>query len=286
MYIYRQFTRLQEGFGANKGDTVQFTKRLRIDTRGGTLTETTTMPRNTIKFVKSSVTVNEYGNAVDYTGKLEDLAEFNVRDQFAAGLVDDQKDTLDRAVQTQMTGNDLKATASTTATTATVTTGTATVTASANPSDKNLRDIVDELDRRQTPLYEGGNFYMGILSVNAMRGVYDFLQAVAQYADPEFRFTNEVGQYYSCRMIKDRNILPNNIGLNSAYGAALFFGDDVVLEAVSVPEELRYQETDVGRSKTLAWYAILGFQRTWDLSSDDLNSTGNGVERIIHLTSA
>jgi hypothetical protein len=117
-----------------------------------------------------------------------------------------------------------------------------------------------------------------------MRGVYDFLQAVAQYAEPEFRFKNEVGQYYSARHIAENNILSNV--LNSSYGEALYFGDEAVVEAVALPEELRYEETDLGRSKKLGWYAILGWKKMWDITNDDLNSTGKGIERIVHVTSA
>lgn len=289
-YVFRQFTELKDedgaSYGKNKGDTIVFNKRLRIDTRGGTLVETSTFPRGTIKVLKDSVVVTEYGNGADFTGKLESLAEFNIRDQYAAGLVDDQKDSLDRAVCSQFQLAKIKAVASLTTTTVFTSNGTATVTASADPADSTIRDIVDEMRKKKIPKYKMGQYYMGILSIAALRGVYNFLQAVAQYADPEFRQNYEVGQYYNCRMMEENNVLSNLIGLSSIRGEGIFFGDDAVAEAVAVPEELRYQETDMGRSKTLGWYAILGFKKVWDLVSDNLNSDVNGLERIIHLTSA
>jgi len=276
----------EKGLGANKGDKVPFVKRLRINTRGTTLVETATMPKNTIKFITDSVQVTEYGNGVDYTQKLETLAEFNMKDQYQKGLVEDQKDAIDNAIATEFKSAKLVAVATSTASTVITSNGAATATANANISDKNVRDIVDELMIKQVPKFKGGDYYIGILSVKSMRGVYDYLQAVAQYAEPEFRFKNEVGQYYSARHVAENNILSNAKGTNSVFGEALYFGDEAVVESVAQREELRYEEEDVGRSKTLAWYAILGFKKMWDLTNDDLNSTGKGIERIIYVTSA
>lgn len=287
LFTFRNFVDLSEkGLGANKGDRTPFVKQLRIDTRGSTLTETTTMPKNTIKFITDSVQVNEMGNGVDYTQKLETLSEFNMKDKFQKGLVTDQKDAIDNVIATQFQSGEFKAVATSTSSTVFTSDGTATATASANLSDKSVRDIVDYMMIAQIPKYKGGDYYMAILSVKSMRGVYDYLQAVAQYASPEFRFKNEVGQYYGARHVLDNNILSNVLGSGSTYGEALYFGDESVVESVALPEELRYEETDVGRSKTLAWYAILGFKKMWSLSGDDLNSTGKGIERIVHVTSA
>lgn len=284
-YVWRQFVTVKEALGKNAGDTVEFTKRLRIDTRGGTLTETATMPMNQIKFVKDSVVVNEYGNGVNYTQKIETLSEFNIRNNMEKGLVDDQKDTLDNAVATQAKTAEFVAvcTATTRAGVVFTTDGTATATATNNPSDKNIRAIVDYLKKKKTPKI--GTHYVGVLSVEAMGGLYDYLQAIAQYAEPEFRFKDEVGRYYGCRFVEDNNILDNTAG-NSSYGEGIIFGDEFILEAVALPEELRYEETDLGRNKKLGWYAILGFKKIWSLSNDDSNSVGTGIERGIHITSA
>ena len=65
MFIFRQFVDISEkGLGANAGDRVIFDKQLRIDTRGTTLVETTTMPKNTIKFTTGTNVVNEYGKLI------------------------------------------------------------------------------------------------------------------------------------------------------------------------------------------------------------------------------
>ena len=287
MFIFRQFVDVSEkGLGAQAGDRVVFDKQLRIDTRGGTLVETTTMPKNTIKFTTGTNVVNEFGNGISYTQKLETLAEFNMKDRFQKGLVQDQKDTIDATIATKFQSSKFKAVASSTASTVFTSNGTATLTATANISDKNVRDIVDYLMQSQAPKFKGGDFYIGILSVKSMRGVYDYVQAVAQYAEPEFRFKNEVGNLYSARLVGENNILSNTKGSGGIFGEAVFFGDEAVVESVALPEELRYESTDVGRSQTLAWYGIMGWEKMWDLAADDLNSTGKGIERIVHVTSA
>lgn len=283
--IFRQFVSVKEG-GSRKGDTVYFNKRLRIDTRGGTLSETSTIPSNLIKFVRGSVVVTEYGNGIEYTGKLESLSEWNVKDEFQQGLRQDIRDTLDLAVATIFQTAKFKAVCTSTAITAFTTNGTATITTTANPSDKNIRDIVDYLKLKHVPYYGGGKEYNGILSINGMRGVYDFLEQKMQYVTPISEYNNEKGRYYGVRMVEDLGVLSNALG-GSTYGEGLLFGDEAIMEAVAIAEEIRMDTpADAGRDQKVVWYSILGFAKIWDLAADDLNSTGKGIERIVHITSA
>ena len=42
-----------------------------------------------------------------------------------------------------------------------------------------------------------------------------------------------------------------------------FFGEDTVAEGIVIPEEMRGKiPSDFGRSKGIAWYALLGFGKT------------------------
>jgi len=67
--------------------------------------------------------------------------------------------------------------------------------------------------------------------------------------------------------------------LNTYYGEAVFFGADAVREGIVCPEEIRIDiPKDFGRDQATAWYALLGFVKTWDFSAD-------GETRIIHVTS-
>lgn len=286
MFLFRQFTDLKQALGARRGDTVEFTKRLLIDTRGGTLVETNTIPENTIKFTQESVVVTEYGNAIRNTLKAEILAQIDLPENFRKGIAIDMRDTIDNAIATEFKTAKYKVVCTATGGIATTSNGTATATASNNPTDTNIRKIVSFMKKNWIPTVSGGSHYIGILSVEAHEGVYNSLQAIAQYTDPNFRFKSESGSYYGVRFMEDTNILLNTIGNGSAFGEGLIFGDEAVCEAVAMIEELRYEEKDVGRDKKLAWLGILGFKKIWDAVNDNQNSTTKGTERIVHITSA
>lgn len=285
MFAFRQFVQVKEG-GSGKGDTVYFDKSLAMDTKGGTLAETSTIPANLSKMQKGSVQVTEYGNGIAFSEKLDTLAEFNMKNQYSKWLVNDHKKVTDSVCATQFKTARFRAVATSTSSTVFTTNSVFTATANANASDKTIRDVVDYLKQKWVPKYGGGKDYIGIVSVNTQRGVYDFLQAIMQYTTPEFTYNSELGRYYNCRMVEDTAYLSDSVGTGSVFGEGIFFGDEAVMEAVALPEEIRYEEKDFGRDKRLAWYGILGWTKMWDLSNDDLNSTGKGIERIVYLGSA
>jgi len=204
MFVYRQFAQIKdEGLGRQTGDTVYFEKILRINTRGGTLSETSTVPSNLVKVIKDSVVVTEWGNSIDYTKKLEDLSNWDPNNIFLKALRDDIADTLDRAAEVPFTEAKFIAVATSTASTVFTTNGTATATANASLSDKNVRDIVDYMKGKQIPKICGPKGYYGdSLSIKSLRGIYDYLQAIAQYTEPEYRYNSEVGRYYDARMME------------------------------------------------------------------------------------
>jgi len=259
-----------------------FDKTLKIDTKGATLNETSTIPEHKWLVVKDSVVVTEIGNAVPYTNKLENLAEFDAENISTKTLKADQLEVLDSLAYVEFAKAAYVAVCTNTATTAWTSNSVATVTATANMSDKNVRDVVDKMETILIPKYSDGQ-YRAIVSVNTKRGIYDYLQAVAQYTTPEFRHKNEIGQYYSTRFVQDAQFLSNT--KNSIYGEAIFFGQEAVLEAIALLPEVRMKvPTDYGRSKGVAWIAIEAFKKMWNIE-DDLNSTGKGISRIVMVTS-
>jgi hypothetical protein len=72
----------------------------------------------------------------------------------------------------------------------------------------------------------------------------------------------------------------------STLGEAFLFGEEAIAEAVALPEELRYYEEEGGRFRYLMWLGILGFAKIWDRVTDGQGTDLNGLERIIHITSA
>lgn len=273
-YKFRQFATVKEAFGKGVSDAVNFDKISNITNSGGTLTETSTMPSSYFTITKSTLTVYEWGISIPYTGKLEALSEQGVRAMTVKALKNDQVKVIDAAVEAQMDACKYRYVASTASTGNWTSNGTATLSASVNMNAYATKEAVDKLMALNAPPVDGEN-YMCIATIKAMRGVHDDLQDIWKYT--KYPVNGEVGSYYRCRFVRDTNSMDNTIGVSDVAGEAYFFGDDAVLEAVAVPEEIRYEESDFGRSKRLAWYAILGFKIIW---SDDPDN------RIIKFDSA
>ena len=275
MQRFRQFTDPEPAQGKNSGDTVLFDKISNIATGGGTLVETSTIPKSNYTITQGSLIVNEWGNSVPYTLKVKTLAEVSVPDAVTTVLRNDMSVVLDSAVATQFQTSDYKATIINTATTTFASAGTAATAAGANMSDKNVRDVIDRMKTLNIPKINGE--YVSINSTNSLRGLYDFFEAKAQNTTMAPLAIGEVGKYYGCKFIEETNVLSNI--LSSYYGESVFFGADAVREGIVIPEEIRMDiPKDFGRDQATAWYALLGFVKTWDFSAD-------GETRIIHVTS-
>lgn len=265
---FRQFTEMEAAAGAGKGDLVFFNKISNISTAGGTLVETNTIPKNNFTITQGTLTMAEYGNSVPYTQKVRSLSEVSVPDAIRTVLTDDMAVVLDSAAATQYQTSDYIATIMNTATTTFGSASAALSTQGADMSDKNVRDIVDEMKKINIPRFDGSN-YICIASTNAIRGLYDFFEAKAQLTTLAPLMIGEVGTYYGTRFVEETNFLSNTTGAGSNNGEAIFFGADAVREGVAIPEEVRIDiPKDFGRDQGIAWYALLGFQKVWDFTDD------------------
>lgn len=292
MMRFRQFCRIKEEFGKNKNDTIFFDKISKISTSGGTLVETDTMPRRNYKVVRGTAVITEWGNAIPFSGKLEALAEFDVDNATTRVLRNDEASSLDNAVANQFKASLAKYVCDSTTTYALTTNGTATITATADINDYHVKNIVDQLKKWDVQPFDNEGNYICIAGVQALRGIRDdtnFINAL-RYGKPEYLFTGEIGKYNGVRFVEETNALSNAIGVSSLRGEAVFFGDDAVLEAIAIPEEVRYDvPKDFGRNKAIAWYGLLGFQVIWcgtGTGEGGVDTTKGFVPHIIHVTSA
>jgi N4-gp56 family major capsid protein len=200
--------------------------------------------------------MEEYGNSVPYTGKLDDLSEFSVDNIITRALRDDMAKVLDAAVATVFKTTDVSySPTSASAGTWAVNGSVASATSSLNLF--HVKEVIDAMKNglfgsgnsaNPVPPYDGEN-YVCIASVSALRQLKDDpdFEEVMKYADPERLLVGEVGRIYGCR----------------------FIGADPVIEAVAVPEEIRAKiPEDYGRSKGIAWYGLMGFEKVWDYSTD------------------
>lgn len=284
MQKFRQFCDIEAAAGTNRGNKVFFDKISNISTAGGTLTETDTIPKRNYTILQGTLTMTEYGNSIPYTQKVKTLADIQVPETIRTVLMNDMKVVLDSAAATQFMTNDYIATITNTATTTFGTTGTANATAGANMSDKNVRDIIDQMKKGFIPT-RGDGLYACVASTNSIRGLYDFFESKAQLTSMDPLYVGEVGRYYGCRFVEETNYLSNTDGSNGLYGEACFFGADAVREGIAIPEEIRVGiPTDFGRDQAIAWYALLGFQQVWS-QSGILNGQADGQTRIITVNS-
>lgn len=286
LFRFRQFVDAKEAIGKNRGDTFLFDKTQNVQTQGGVLIETNTIPETQFVTNQGTCVITEFGNAVPFTQKLENMAQFQIEPLTEQKLRDDMVKVLESAAGAQYVATEFIAVQSATNSVVITTNGTATATASANLTAANTRSIVDFMAKNLVPKYDGRN-YVCIAGVTALSGMYSDTAAggwvdVSKYTvtfAPNI-FAGEVGNYYHTRFVEETGYLSNSIGVSSLQGQAIFFGNDQVYEAVAVPEEIRVKiPQDYGRDMGLAWYALLGFKTVW-------NFTVDGEQHIVFVTSA
>lgn len=247
-----------------------------VATPGGVLTETSTMPVTNFTIAQGTGTVTELGNAVPYTGMLDNLSKHPVQEIINKVLKNDAKKALDKQAWAQFLASPLVvAPLAGTDTTSVVlsTTGTETITNNVALHKNHIKSIVDAMKERNIPPYMGDE-YFGIAWPTTWRPMKNDLEAVYQYRDEGFQmiYNGEIGKFEGVRFIEQTNVSHGNY--NSGTGAftawtngqsdwAYFFGEDTVAEAIVVPEEMRGAiPSDYGRSKGIAWYYLGGFALT------------------------
>lgn len=270
---FRQFCNVKENKMLGASDTMNFDKILKLATGGGTLVETSTVPSDKYLVTKGTIQITEWGNKIPYTQKLELLSQFDVENPTQKRLRDDMTKTLDGGAATQFKAAEFKAVITATNAVTFTTNGTASATSTGKLHTANTKLIINYLKKKNVPFYDSKG-YMCVGSVDGIGSLYDAFQAIMQYAKPEYSYEGEVGRFYNCRFVEETSVLSNDIG------ECIFFGDDAVMEGMALAEELRADvPTDLGRSKAIGWYALLGFKKVWSQAAD-------GEEHIVHVTSA
>ncbi len=278
---FRQFADIKDAAvqGKGKGDTFHWNVYSDVTTRGTTLTETTVMPKTNFTITQGTMTITEYGNSVDYTGKLDDLSEQPIKEIIDKVLKNDAKKAFDVAAFTEFNATPLRVTPTAgTSTTSLVlsTSGTSVTTNNVALGKAHVKLIVDLMKERNIPPYMADD-YVAISHVSTWRPFKDELEQIKQYTDAGFQFilNGEVGRYESTRFVEQTNIPKGGAADSGTFNAstdtadpwnnalsswAFFLGNDTVAEGVAVPEEMRGKiPSDFGRDRGIAWYYIGGF---------------------------
>jgi hypothetical protein len=170
-FKFRQFVDVKEALGKNAGDTWLYDQRGNVQTQGGTLVETNTIPFTNFKVGQGTGTITEYGNAVPWSGKLETINQISIEPQVEAALRDDMVKVLESACGTQFMSSEYTAVCSATNSVVFTTNGTATAIATANLTAANTRAIVDYMKKKLIPKVSGSD-YVCIASITALSGMH------------------------------------------------------------------------------------------------------------------
>ena len=270
--------------GLHKGATYYWNVYGDTSVQGGELVEDSEIPTATYSEVQSSLTVTEYGLAVPFTQKLDNLSRHPVEQIIKKILGKDSAKAMDIAAHAQFDATLLVCTAASGTSITEITVevaGTATATNNVALGDDHVKAIVDEMSERDIPAFNDGN-YRCIGRPKTFRPFKNDLEALHSYVQSGFDMIlhGEIGRSYEgCRFFTQTNIASES-WTNGKSDAAYFFGDDTVNECVVVPEEIRGKiPTDFGRSKGVAWYALGGFGIVH-------NATGAADNRIMKWASA
>lgn len=300
---FRQFADVKDAFGkvTRAGQTFTWDVVPMMGRGDRSLTETNTIPQGNHTVVQGTLTMNERGYSVPYTELLENLSQFAVRQPIMKVLKYDAMVDLDALVWQQFNKTPLRAAATATGDAITLTTNsTATLTVSQGISTTNLKSIVDTMKGRNIPYYTDRDYY-AIARPLALRKLKDQLESIYQYTTDglEMIMNGEIGRYSDTRFVEQTAIPsggaadsttfnpftdtsdPWNVGTGSNGDWVFVFGSDTVCEAVHTPEEIRAKiPDDYGRSKGIAWYALLGY----GITHNDSNNVAQA--RIVKFDSA
>lgn len=259
MVRFRQYCDVREAFGKGKGEQYAWNIYSDVSTQGGTINETDRMPETNFTITQQTLIVDEYGNSVPYTKKLDDLSEHPVTEVIHKVLKNDARKALDSSANAQFELTLVRV--STTSAT------TINVTENGTPADVNnqafnkthAKLIADEMAERDIPTFDGNN-YMAIARPSTLRAFKDELEGIHQYVSEGWHviMNGEKGRYEGIRYCEQTNIADE--GWAGPSDGIFFFGADTVVEAFSIQEEIRGKiPSDYGRSKGIAWYALLGY---------------------------
>jgi hypothetical protein len=284
MSRFRQMCDIEPAVGKHAGSKFYWNVYGDVESQGGVLNEQVAMPETKFSIDQSYVELEERGNSVPYTGKLDDLSEHPVKTVIEKALKNDANKAMEIAAHAEFDDTLLIVTpyngSSATAITVEVD-GTPAATNSVALGNAHVKLILDEMKERNIPVRDGSN-YFAIGRPATFRDFKDDLEAIGMYTERGFGLilNSEIGRHYDgCRFF-EQTVIASEGWTNAVSDAAYFFGDDAVVEGIAVPEEVRGKiPTDYGRSKGVAWYAINGFAIVH-------NVTGAAQNRIVKWASA
>lgn len=271
--FFHQLTTSVSSFGKHRSDRVLLDKlgRLVNPMNQSGIGETDDIPATVFPFVQASVVVTEYANAVEWTEKLETLAQWSAGQMVGMVLRQDQIEGLDKVAYAAYALGKVIYTPITASTGTISTSGTPGAVAGSVMTVSHARDVSDYLRANKVPAMSNGDYFC-ICGTDHARGIKDSTEfvEVSKYATPEKLFDSEIGKYASIRYVEENNIFTGPSGTNTVgFQGGVYFGSDNVVEAVAIAPHLRYKVPQgYGRDRGEAHYAMLGMVQVWNFASD------------------
>lgn len=295
---FRQHCDIKDAWNTNRNGQTFTWDTIPTMTRGRRrLTETATVPSGQHTILQGTCTMYEHGYSVPYSEMLEKLAMVSVRAPIMRVLKYDASVDLDAEVWEQFNRTPLRYVGTTSSTGVLTTNGTATATNTSAFNTSHAKNLVDTMKERNIPPYENGDYY-AIGRPSAFRVLKNNLESLHQYTESGLTMimNGEIGRYEQTRYQEQTSVPTGGAADSTTFdpftetgdawnGAAtnqsdwvFIFGSDTVAEAANTFEEIRAKvPDDYGRSKGIAWYALLGY---------GLSQTDAGQARIIKFDSA
>ena len=273
--------------GKGRGEKWYWNVYTKLASKGRALDETERMPETGFKVAQYTGTMSEFGNAVPYTGKLDDLSEQPIREIINKLLKIDVAETFDIAAWNQFNQTMLRAGPTGGTCTSAVTVdvgGYSSITNNVALGKGHIEPIVTQMKERGIPAYESGD-YLAIARPNTYKQLKSDLEGVQMYTETGLAQikNGEIGRYRGVRFLEQTHIpqggaysaqntlSASGAGFNPQTGTAapwtnaasdwcFFIGADTVAEGIAIPEEIRGKiPDDYGRGRGIAWYALEGF---------------------------
>lgn len=271
-------SRNTEGNKLGKGDAFHWNIYSDLATQGTKLTETSTVPETGFTISQGTLTIDEWANAVPYSGKLDNLSEQPIREIIKKGLKNDVRKAFDTEAHAKFNKTLVRVVPASSGTSTVALTltenGTCTGTNTIAMGATHVKLIVDTMKERNIPPYTGDD-YVALANVSTYRPLKNVLETLHQYTSEGFKLIHngEIGRYENVRFVEQTFIKKGISNNGTAWSTGLsdwcyFFGEDTVAEGIVVAEELRGKlPGDFGRSKGIAWYALLGFEIVHNLAA-------------------
>ena len=254
------------------------------------LQETNTIPQIGHTVIQGTLTMSERGVSIPYSEYLESLSEVSVRQPIMKVLRNDAMCDIEATVHAEFNKTPMRVAATATGDSVTLSTdSTATLTVSQQLSYTNHKSVLDTMKTRDVPYYTDSDYYM-IARPAGLRGLKNGVETIHQYTETglEMIMNGEIGRMGECRVVETTTIPAGGAADSTTFNAytntadawnaaaapdwAFYFGADTVCEAVHTPEEIRAKlADDYGRSKGIAWYALLGYAITHNSSNSLAN---------------